>query len=298
MTGKIHKQGTLHLMLLPSVILLLVYSYFPMFGLIMAFQRFRATQGFFRSAWVGLDNFRTLFMNPAFSSALRNTVFIASMKIVLGMLVPLIFSLLLNEVRKNLIKRSIQTIVYLPYFISWVLMAGILIDILSPSSGMVNRFLVALNINPVFFLGNNRWFPYVLVATDVWKSFGWGTIIFLAALTGINPELYEASIIDGAGRWKQTIHITLPGILSMVILVATLSLGSILNAGFDQVFNLLTSITIPSGDIIDTLVYRMGIERAQFSMATATGLFKSVVSFVLITTSYKLAYKYAGYRIF
>lgn len=285
-------------MLFPSIAIMLVYVFFPMFGIIIAFQRFRPAFGFFRSQWVGFDNFRNLFLNPAFSTALRNTVFIASMKIILQLLVPIVFSLLLNEVRKDLVKRSIQTIVYLPYFISWVLMAGIIIDILSPSSGIANQFLKMLGLNTVFFLGDNRWFPTVLIATSVWKDFGWGTIIFLAALSGVNPELYEAAIIDGAGRLKQTLHITIPGISTTIILVATLSLGSILNAGFEQIFNLLTPIVRSSGDIIDTLVYRLAFESAQFSLATATGLFKSVVSFFLITLSYKLAFKFTGYKIF
>ncbi len=298
MVGKTNKQWTFHLMLLPGVVLMFIYSYLPMFGVIMAFQRFRPTLGFFRSQWIGFDNFKNLFMNPAFINALVNTFYIASLKIVFGLIVPLIFALMLNEVRKSLVKRSIQTIVYLPYFISWVLMAGIIKDILSPSDGIVNQFLGGLGIDSIFILGNNTWFPIVLVVTHVWKEFGWGTIIFLAALTGISPVLYEAAIIDGAGRWKQTLHITIPGIATTVVLIGTLSLGNILNAGFDQVFNLLTPITRSSGDIIDTLVYRMGIESAQYSMATAAGLFRSVVSFFMIALSYKLAYKFTGYRIF
>jgi putative aldouronate transport system permease protein len=188
--------------------------------------------------------------------------------------------------------------VYLPYFISWVLIGGIIVDILSPGYGVVNQFLGLFGIEPIFFLGDNRWFPAVLVITNVWKEFGWGTIIYMAALTGVDPTLYEAAVVDGAGRWKQTLHITLPGIFTTVILMTTLSLGNILNAGFDQIFNLYSPIVYESGDIIDTLVYRLGIQGAQFSVATAAGLFKSTISCALIITSYKLAHKCAGYRIF
>jgi putative aldouronate transport system permease protein len=285
------------MLLLPSMILL-VYCYLPMAGLIMAFQRFIPSLGFLQSKWVGWDNFTYLFATSGFTRALRNTVFIAAMKIVVGMVVPVLFALLLNEVRHAGYKRTIQTLVYLPYFISWVLMAGIIIDLLSPGNGIINKILGALGSKPVFFLADNRWFPYILVLTNTWKEFGWGAILFLAALTGVDPTLYEAAMVDGAGRIKQTLHITLPGILTTFILVATLSLGNILNAGFDQVFNLLSPITYESGDIIDTLVYRIAFDNAQFSIATAAGLFKSMISLVMISLSYYLARRYAGYRIF
>ena len=195
-------------------------------------------------------------------------------------------------------KRSIQTIIYLPYFISWVLMAGIIIDILSPSGGIVNEFLNLLGIKSIFFLGNDSWFPSVIITTNIWKEFGWGTIIYMAALAGIDPTYYEAAIMDGAGRWKQTIHITIPYIVPTIILLTVLSLGSILNAGFDQIYNLMSPITMKSGDIIDTLVYRLGFKNAQFSLATAAGLFKSAISCTLIITSYKVAYRTTGYKVF
>jgi len=293
-----NKQLPLHLMMLPSVIIIVIYAYLPIFGIIIAFQKYKPTLGFLKSKWIGWHNFERLFSEPAFFNALFNTLYIAILKISLGLIVPVIFSLLLNEVRNKYMKKSVQTIIYLPHFISWVLMAGIVIDLLSPTNGLVNQVLEILNIKPIFFLGDNRWFPIVLVTTHIWKEFGWGTIIILAAITSIDPNIYEAAIIDGANRFKQMWHITIPGISSIVILIATLNLGQILNAGFDQVYNLLSPITYESGDIIDTLVYRMGIEEGDFSMATATGLFKSVVSFFLITTSYKLAYRYAGYKIF
>ncbi len=288
----------MHLMVIPGVILTFIFSYVPMFGIIMAFQKFVPAKGFFESKWVGLDNFRYVFAMPNITSVIWNTIFIAVMKIVAGLVIPILFSLLLNEVRNNTYKRSIQTIIYFPHFLSWVILGGILIDILSPSSGIVNQFLGALGIDPIYFLGNDKWFPFTLVVTDTWRNFGYNTIIYLAALTGIDPSLYEAATVDGANRWKQTIHVTLPGIAPIVCLMTVLSLGNVLNAGFEQTFNLYSPQVYSSGDIIDTLVYRIGMVEAQFSVATAIGLFKSIISFVLIVLSNKLANKYAGYRVF
>lgn len=288
----------LHLMLFPGVVLVLVYSYFPMFGIAIAFQNFIPAKGIFGSEWIGLDNFRFVWDLPGSRLVLRNTVFIALMKIVAGLAVPIVVSLMLNEVRKEFVKRGIQTLIYLPHFLSWIILGGILIDILSPSSGIVNQAIQALGFQPVYFLGDNGVFPFVLVVSDVWKEFGFSTIVFLAALTAINPALYEAAIVDGASRWKQTLHITLPGMMPIIVLMATLSLGNVLNAGFDQVFNLYSPQVYESGDIIDTLVYRIGLVDAQYGIATAVGLLKSVVSLAFISLSYFLAYRYANYRIF
>lgn len=296
--SKYNNEIPLHIMLIPGVLIVLVYCYLPMLGIIMSFEKFAPAKGFFHSEWVGFDNFIYMLNLPDIFRVVWNTVFIAGLKIIAMLIVPVTFTLLLNELGKRLIKRSIQTIIYLPHFLSWVILSGILIDVLSPSSGIVNQILIVVGIEPVFFLGDNRWFPYVLVMSDTWKEFGFGTIIYLAALTGIDPTLYEAAIVDGAGRWKQTIHITIPGILPIVILMTALSLGNILNAGFEQVFNLYSPNVYESGDIIDTLVYRIGMIDAQYGVATAVGLFKSVVSVLILTISYKLADKVAGYKIF
>jgi putative aldouronate transport system permease protein len=288
----------LHLMLLPAIAVVLVYCYGPMVGIVMAFQRFVPTMGFLRSPWKGLGNFSFMFLMPGFVGVLWNTLSIALLKIVFGIAVPLAFSLLINEIGAAGLRRTVQTMVYLPHFLSWAILAGILIEILSPSTGIVNRFLAVFGIKPVFFLGDPKVFPYTMVFTHVWKEFGFGTVIYLAAITGIDPTYYEAAIIDGANRWRQTLHITLPGIASTVIIMMVLSLGNILNAGFEQIFNMYSPIVYRTGDIIDTLVYRIGLESFQFSLATAMGLFKSAVSFVLITASYVLARRFADYRIF
>jgi len=287
-----------HLMLLPPVILVLIYCYGPMVGIVIAFQQFIPAKGLFGSDWIGWDNFEFVLMLPDTYRVLYNTVFISLMKIAAGLIVPIVAALLLNEVRRMAFKRTFQTMIYLPHFLSWIILGGILLDILSPSSGLVNQALAVFGVEPIFFLGDNRWFPYVLVGSDVWKDFGFGTIVYMAALTGINPALYEAAEIDGASRWKQTVYVTLPGMLPIIILLATLSLGQILNAGFDQVFNLYNPQVYESGDIIDTLVYRLGLQQAQYGVATAVGLFKSVVSLLFITVSYILAYRFANYRIF
>jgi putative aldouronate transport system permease protein len=292
------RQLPLHFMLLPGLLLVLIYSYVPFFGLSLAFVKFLPGRPFLDNPWVGLSHFKYVLEMPNSLRVLGNTFYIAFFKIMVGQLVPIIVALLLNELRKNWLKRSVQTLIYLPHFLSWIILGGILVDILSPSQGIVNQLLGAFGIQPIYFLGDNNWFPFTIVITDVWKEFGFNTIVYLAALTSINPALYEAALIDGANRWKQTLHITLPGMLPIIVLLATLSLGNVLNAGFDQIFNLYSPSVYETGDIIDTLVYRTGLEQAQYSLATAMGLFKSIVSFVMVAVSYLLAYRFANYRIF
>jgi len=292
------REWPLHVMIWPGLLIVLIYSYGPMFGFAIAFQKYNLALGIWKSKWIGWDNFEYLFHYPNIGRVVWNTLSISVMKIVVGQIAPIATALLLNEVRKAVFKRAVQTMIYLPYFLSWVILGGIMIDLLSPSEGIVNQFLAWLGFERVFFLANNDWFPFVLVFSDVWKEFGFHTIVYLAALTAISPALYEAAVVDGAGRLKQTWHITLPGILPIVILLATLSLGNVVNAGFDQVFNLYSPVVYESGDIIDTLVYRLGLLDFQFGLATAVGLLKSIVGFVLIAISYVLAYRFANYRIF
>ncbi len=287
-----------HLLLAPGMLILLLFAYLPMIGIVIAFQEFNPMQGFFKSEWVGLEHVRFLFELPDTMQTVRNTVEISLMKIVAGLVVPISFALLLNELRKQWFKRTVQTIVYLPHFLSWVILGGILIDLLSPKEGIVNGLLGGLGIEPIFFLGDERWFPYTMVVSDVWKEFGFGTIVYLAALTGINPALYEAAVVDGAGRWRQTWSITLPGIAPIIVLLATLSMGNILNAGFDQIFVLYSPLVYETGDILDTFTYRLGLIDYQYGPAAAVGLFKSAVSFLFISVSYLLAYRLANYRIF
>ncbi|MCI9218463.1 MAG: sugar ABC transporter permease [Lachnospiraceae bacterium] len=294
-------EWQLHVMLLPAIILLIIFAYLPMVGIVISFQDFVPSggmKGFFTSQWVGLDNFRYVFGMKDFQQVLTNTLVIAILKIIAGIAVPLVLALMLNEVGNRAFKKATQTIVYVPYFLSWVVLGGILVDILSPSSGIVNTLITALGHEPVYFLGNPNTIRGTLVVSEVWKGCGYNMVIFLAALTGIDQSQYEAAKVDGAGYFKQMLYITLPGILPQIILVAVLGLGNILNAGFDQVFNLYSPIVYEKADIIDTFVYRLGMLNLQYSVSTAVGLFKSVISFILITISFTLAKKYANYQIF
>ncbi|KKD53569.1 MULTISPECIES: ABC transporter permease [Paenibacillus] len=286
-----------HIMLLPAIIFLIVFSYIPMGGIVMAFQNYKPWLGITGSEWVGLDNFRFLFQREDSLQVVWNTLIIAVLKMFFNLLVPFVFAIVLNEIRKVGLQRSIQTLVYLPHFLSWVILGGILIDLLA-TDGFMNRILGSIGIQPIFFLGDNNWFRFTVIVSDIWKEFGYNTIVFLAALAGINPSLYEASEMDGASRWRQTLHITVPSLIPMVVVVGTLALGNVLNAGFDQIFNLYNPLVYQKGDIIDTFVYRTALINGEMGFATAIGLFKSVISMILILISYRLAYKWAGYRIF
>lgn len=287
----------LHLMVLPALLLVILFAYVPMAGAVIAFQDYKPWDGFIHSKWVGLQHFRTMFEFPDIRQVIWNTLAIASMKIVFLLAVPIVFSLLLNEVRNTVFKRTVQTMVYLPHFLSWVILSGVLMDVMS-DEGIVNQFIVFLGFEPVFFFGDGNWFRVMLVVSAVWKEFGFSTIIFLATLSSVNPSLYEAAEMDGANRWKQTLHITIPAMVPIMSVVATLSLGGILNADFDQVFNLYNSLVYDKGDIIDTYVYRTGLVGTKYSFAAAVGIFKSLVSLILILITYRLAYKFANYRIF
>jgi putative aldouronate transport system permease protein len=296
-------RWALYIMLIPGVLLTLVYSYGPLAGLSIAFQKFNFTKGLFGSPWVGLENFRYIFKMPAFTRALVNTLLISGCKILLSLAFPIFVTILLNEVRHTAFKSAVQTFIYLPHFISWVIVAGILMDILSPSTGIVNGALRALGLQPVFFLGDPNVFPVTVVLSDIWKGFGFSTILYMAALTSIDPNLYEAAVVDGANRFHRIWYITLPGLIPIIVLNGTLKLGTVLDAGFDQVSNLYSPTVYKYGDIIDTLVYRTGIQVVRdsiprYDIAATIGLFKSAVSCTLVSLTYALAHKFADYKIF
>ena len=294
---RFRKEWLFLLMMLPGLVLTAIFSYGPMYGIIMAFQDFNPGLGYGGSPWVGWDNFKLIFSQATFLSAVWNTFFISFMKIIFSTLASVVFALQLNEIRQNGPKRVFQTIVYIPNFISWVIMAGILTDILG-TNGIVNEALKAIGMKPVQFISNRTVFPWTLIFTDMWKTFGFGTVVYLATMTSIDPELYESAVIDGAGRWRQTWSITLPMLVPIIILMTVLALGNVLSAGFDQVYNLYSPVVYPTGDIIDTYVYRLGLQNGKFAIGTAVGLFKSVVSSVLISISLFVAYKFAGYKVF
>ncbi|MDE5825263.1 MAG: ABC transporter permease subunit [Lachnospiraceae bacterium] len=287
----------LYVMILPSFILAVIFCYIPMGGLVMAFQDYKPWLGISGSQFVGMDQFKQIFMFKESYQAIINTLIIAVAKIIFGLIVPIVMALLLNEVKNVGLKKGIQTLVYLPHFLSWITVAGMLRDILG-LDGIVNAFLQKLGMDPIFFLGEAGMFRQIVVLSDLWKGFGFGMIVYLAAISNIDQSLYEAAEMDGANRWQQTLHITIPSIMPMIIVMATLSLGNVLNAGFDQIFNLYSPLTYSTGDIIDTYVYRQSLVNGQYSFGTAVGLFKSGVGLLLTAIAYKLAYKFAGYRIF
>lgn len=286
-----------YIMLIPALLWLFFFSIVPMFGIVMAFQDYNPGQGILHSKFVGLENFKYMFQMNDVKQVLCNTVVIAVGKIIGNIIFPLIFALLLNEFCIKRLKRPIQTIVYLPYFLSWVILAKIVLNIFG-YTGPINQLMEAFGGNPINFFGEPSLFQPLVIGTDIWKGFGYNTVVYLAAILGVDQSLYEAAAADGAGRFKRILHITLPGIRTTVALLAILSLGNVLNAGFDQIYNLYNPLVYSTGDIIDTWVYRAGLENLQYSLATAVGLFKSVISVILIVIGYKLADKFTGYKLF
>lgn len=277
-------------MVIPGIIFLLIFSYGPMFGLVMAFQDFKPGSGIFGSEFVGLDNFNYLFNLPDIWRVTYNTVFIALGKIIGNTVIPIIFAILLNEIRVKWVKKSMQTIVYLPYFLSWVILASVIVNLFN-LDGTVNQLLETIGLSPINFLGSNAVFPHLLIWTDVWKGFGFNSIIFLAAITSIDPGLYEAATMDGASWFQKVWHVTLPGMLPFILLLTILALPGILSAGFDQVYNLYSPPVYARGDVLDTYIYRIGLVGRDFSLGTAVGLVRSVIGLILIYYSNKIAEK-------
>ena len=287
----------LYLMLIPGVAYFLVYRYLPMFGLLIAFKDYNPSMGIigiFTSKWVGFKNFFVLLGSSYIGDIIYNTVSISLLKILFGFPAPIILALLLNELNNRLFKRLVQTITYLPHFISWVIIGGIIFELLS-SNGIVNTLIADMGGEKIAFLTNPSLFKPIVIISDVWQNIGWGSIIYLAAISGIDPELYEAATIDGAGKMQQMVSITIPSILSVILIMFILRLGSVLEAGFEQVFMLLNPLVLKTGDIIDTFVYREGLINARFGFATAVGLLKSAIGFVFILAANKLVKK-LGHR--
>ena len=291
------RHWRLYLMMLPGFALAAVFNYYPMWGIAMAFLDYNPVAGIRGSEFVGLDQFRRFLTTPSFPRLLRNTLVIAIGKIVAGQLAALIFALTLNEIGSRLYKRAMQTFTTLPHFLSWTIIGGMMIITLT-STGQVNRAIIGLGLPPIRFLGDARVFPWTLILSETWKGFGWGAVIYLAALTAINPELYEAAVVDGAGRWARLRHVTLPGISPTIVLMSCLSLAGILSAGFEQILLLSNPVVYTTGDVLDTYVYRVGLLGAEWSLGTAVGLFRGVLGFILILLSWYLADRLANYRIF
>lgn len=286
-----------HLMVLPGLIICLIFAYGPMAGLVMAFQNFNPFKGFTGSAFVGLDNFKYLFSMPDFASAFKNTVIIATSKAALFLIIPLILALMINELRCTRYLKAVQTSMFLPYFLSWAILGGIVVEIFS-YDGIVNTVMANMGLERISFMGSNKYARTIIIWSDVWKNMGYNMIVFFAAITGVDTSLYEAAEIDGAGKLKQMWHVTLPGIAPIVFLMVVLSFGSLLNANFDQILIMYNPLVYETTDVLDTLVYRIGIFNKQYGVSTAMGLFKSIISFALVAGSNYIAYKAVDYRIF
>ena len=276
------KHRYLLCLFIPAIIYYIIFKYGPMYGIQLAFKDYKFRLGITGSEWVGLQNFADLLQMQSFKEVFFNTIIISGYKLVFGFPAPIILALLLNEVRHKYFKKTIQTISYLPHFLSWVILAGMFTQILSPSIGPINILFKSIGIKPIYFLGEEKWFRSVLVSTGIWKGIGWGSIVYLAALSSISIELYEAAIIDGASRWKQAWYITLPSLMPVITIMLILAAGGIIDDDFDQIFNMYNDAVYSVGDVISTYTYRRGLVNMQYGFATAVSLFKNVISLVLI----------------
>jgi putative aldouronate transport system permease protein len=274
-----------YILLLPALVYFIIFRYVPIYGLTLAFKDFKLSEGILASPWVGLLHFQRIFSSSVFKYVLKNTIIISLYRIIFAFPAPILFAIMLNEIRSIVFKRVIQSVSYLPYFISWVILAGIIIEMLSPQRGIVNHLIVLMGGKPIYFLTEPAYFRFILISTGIWQSVGWGSVIYLAAISGIDTQMLDAARIDGCTRLKMIRYITLPSIQPVIITLFVLGLGDILNAGFDQIFNLYNPLVYTVGDIIDTYVYRVGIVGAQYSFSTAVGLFKNVVGFALVVAA-------------
>lgn len=291
------KYKEYYIMLIPGFLFFLVFCYGPMYGLVIAFQDYYPLKGIGGSSFVGLKHFKALFHNPFFLSVLKNTLIISVYKLLVCFPAPILLCLALNEIKHVRFKKVAQSISYLPHFVSWVVVSGIVIEFLSPTRGPVNILLQNLGIEPVFFMADAKYFRGVLVLSDMWKSIGWGSIVYLAAVTAVDPSLYEAASMDGAGRISRIIHITLPALAPIITVMLIMQSGKILNDSFEQVYNFLTPSTYGVGDVISTFVYRMGVQNMQYSFTTAVDLFKNVISFLLVILTNYVARKTNDYAL-
>lgn len=292
------KHKSLILMALPLLIYFAIFHYGPIYGLLIAFKDFYPTKGILASDWVGLEHFKTMFQGLYFWPVLKNTLINSSYNLIFGFPAPILLAILLNEVSSRRFKKMIQTVTYFPHFISWVVLAGIVYEMLSPSRGPINILLSWLGFEPIFFVANVRWFRTVLVGSNIWKEIGWGSIIYLAAITNIDPTLYEVAKIDGANRLQRIFYITLPGIANVVVIMLIFAVGKIINDNFDQIFNLMNNQVMQVADVISTYTYREGIKEMNYGYATAVGLFKNTISFIFVMGANWLAQKMGQETLF
>lgn len=282
LAGRLYQFRWMYLFLIPAIVWYVIFAYGPIYGLQIAFKDYKIMKGIAGSPWVGFKHFEKMFTDPAFWNATKNTFIISGLKLVFVATSGLGLALMLNEVRCTKYRGIVTSITMLPHFFSWVVIASILTSILSPSSGMVNAIISAFGGKPIHFLADDQWYIFWIIASDIWESAGWNSIIFVAAIAAIPPDLYEAASIDGASRFRQLLNVTLPGIASTIVVVMILKVGGIMNAGFDQIFNTYNTAVMDVADILDTYVYRQGIQNVKFSYSTALGLFKNVINLLLV----------------
>ena len=288
----------LYILLIPALVYYVVFKYIPMYGVTIAFKDFNFAKGIMGSEWIGLENFRYLFGLDNFYRVFFNSIYLSFIRLVWGFPIPIILALLLNEMRNLRYKKLLQTVVYLPHFISWVVMGGIIISFLSPTWGVVNYVIRTMGGDPVFFLGRVEYFRRIIVFSDIWKGAGWGTIIYLAAITSINPELYEAAIVDGANKFQRLWYITLPCIRTTVVLIFILNMGNIMSNGFEQIYILQNSMNLDVSEVFETWTYRLGLLNGRYSFATTVGLFTSVVSLIFLVSTDLIAKRLGEEGIF
>ncbi len=287
----------LFVLFIPGMLYFVIFRYLPMYGIVIAFKDYQFLAGIMKSPWVGFSVFREMFATPSFWEVFRNTVIISGLQFIFGFPAPIVFALLLNEVMHLRAKKIFQTISYLPHFVSWVILGGIFAQFLSPSAGPINALLKSVGMNPVYFLADPKWFRQVVVVTEIWKSIGWGSIVYLAALSSIDPELYEAASIDGAGRWQKMRSITLPSLYPIITIMLILAVGKLINDNFDQIFNLYNPAVYGVGDVMATYMYRRGLGNMEYSFATAVGLFKNLISFAMVIGANSAAKRINDYGI-
>lgn len=289
---KIWKYRYIYLFMLPAIIWFIIFAYGPMFGLVLAFKDYKYNLGMFRSPGVGLKYFKNFLSDPMFFHVIGNTLKISLLKIAFGFPAPIILALMLNAVMNAKFKKIVQTVSYMPYFVSWVVVITMMSKFLSPTNGLINDIRVQKGLEAVYYQGEPRLFYPLVILSDIWKNIGWGSIIYLAALTGIDPGLYEAAEIEGAGRWAKTWHITLPGIRPTIGILFIMGLGGILNAGFEQILLMQTPPVMQVAEVLDTYVLQRGLKMNQFGYATAVGLFSSVISLILVVITNYFSRKY------
>ncbi|MFD0715538.1 ABC transporter permease [Paenibacillus sp. GCM10027626] len=297
-TSYFYKHWQLYCLVAPGVLFFLLFKYVPIMGSVIAFQDYNIYKGITGSEFVGIKHFLTLFTYPEFATILTNTILISLYQLIFGFPAPIILALLLNEVRKMWFKRTVQTIVYLPHFLSWVIVGGLVINVLSPNYGIINDLLEYLGFNRIFFMQQPEYFRSIVVASGIWKEVGWNTIIYLAALASINPEMYEAADVDGAGRLRKIVSITIPSLLPTIMILFLLRIGNLLELGFEQIYMLLNPLVAEKGQILDTYIYSIGLLGGQFSYTTAIGIFKSVVGLILILGFNRISKRVTGQSLY